>query len=111
MRKKYLILAKAFDSKGRVIATAWNDYSKSHPAMKYFAEKANVPNKEYLHAEVSALLRAKDKQVWMLSIERYNKDGSMALAKPCKVCQEAIKAFDVKRIKYTTPDGWVVENV
>jgi deoxycytidylate deaminase len=111
MRKKYLILAKAYDSKGRLLSVSWNDYKKSHPVMKYFSEKANIPFKEYLHAEISAILKARDKQVHTLTVERYNKDGSTALAKPCRVCQEAIKAYGISVVKYTTDDGWEVERL
>lgn len=111
MRKKYIILAKVFDDKGKLMATATNNYEKSHPIMKYYAVKVGLPEKEYLHAEVQALLRCKDKKPFLISVERYNNDGNMALAKPCLVCQEAIKAYDVQFVKYTTDSGWVTEDV
>lgn len=111
MRKKYLILAKAFTHKGKLLATATNDYEKSHPVMKYFATKVGLPEKEYLHAEIHAILRCKDKIPFLISVERYNNDGNMALAKPCNVCREAIKAYGVQFVKYTTSSGWVTECV
>lgn len=110
-RKKYLILAKAYDSRGRMLASATNTYKKSHPVQKYFAIKAGLPEKEYLHAEIQVLLRCKDKKPFMLVVERYNADGSPALAKPCPVCQEAIKAYGVFMVQYTTADGLETEEI
>lgn len=107
---KFLILAKAYDRKGNLLSTASNNYKKSHPIQKMFAEKANCPEKIYLHAELLCLLRAGDNKVFTLTVERYSKDGKMQLAKPCCVCQEAIKSYGVKEVQYTSPEGWVKES-
>lgn len=110
MRKKFQITAKAYDKRGTLIASAENNYKKSHPMMKYFAEKAGLPEKEYLHAEVRVLLMCKDKVPYSIVVERYNADGSMGLAKPCPVCQIAIKAYGVEKVCYTSPEGLVEIN-
>lgn len=101
MRKKYIITAKCYDKKGRLLSEGANNYNKTHPLMLYFAKKVNLHEKIYLHAEVQALVRCGDKKPHKIVIERYNEDGSPALAKPCPVCAEAIKAFGVKEIEYT----------
>lgn len=105
-RKKYLILAKAYDKRGRLMATSHNDYKKSHPIMREFAIKVGLPKKEYLHAEVCCLLRCRDKVPYKITVERYDADGNPALAKPCEVCQEAIKVYGVEKVCYTSPEGW-----
>ena len=75
--------------------------------MKYFSQKAGLSEeKVFLHSELSSLIKARGKQVHTLTVERYLKDGSMALAKPCPACSEAIKAFGVVKVLYTTEDGW-----
>lgn len=79
--------------------------------MLYFASKVHLHDKIYLHAEVQALIRCGDKKPWRISIARYNEDGSLALAKPCPVCAEAIKAFGVKEVCYTSEHGLVEEFV
>jgi deoxycytidylate deaminase len=101
-RKKYVIFARALDRRGRVISTGENNYNKTHPLMQHFAEKVGLDEKIYLHAEVLALIRAGEAKVHTLVVARYNSDGSPALAKPCPVCQAAIKAWGVKEIIYTT---------
>ena len=72
-------------------------------------EMRGLPEKQYLHAECLCLLRSREKKVHRLTVERYNADGSPALAKPCTVCQEGIKAFGVKIVEYTSSEGWVKE--
>lgn len=109
--KRYIILAKAYDKKGNLLSVGENSYRKSNPVMKYFAEQAGLPAKIYLHSEVQALLRCKDKKVHKLTVERYTADGNPANAKPCPVCQLAIKAWGVSFVEYTTAKGWIKEKV
>ena len=100
-RKKYLIKATTFDKRGIPIAVAVNDYKKSHPLMSQLAARVGLHEKIYLHAEVCAILRSGDRKIHSISVERYNTDGSPALAKPCPVCQEAIKLWGIKNVFYT----------
>ena len=100
--KKQLILAKCYDKKGNLLSSAYNSYAKTHPAQKNFAKLAGQPYKEYLHAEIYAMIRARGKPIYKLTVERYDSDGNPMLARPCKVCMEAIKAFSVTEVFYTT---------
>jgi deoxycytidylate deaminase len=105
-RKRFHIEAFTFDKKGKFISRGTNDYHRSHPLMKHFALKAKEPeHKCWLHAEVSALLNARGKSVHTVFVQRFAADGTYALAKPCKKCYEAIKAFGVSSVKYTTNTG------
>ena len=61
------------------------------------------------HAEGLALVRCKDKVPYRLTVERYDNQGEQALAAPCPVCKEMIKAWGVKILEYTSPNGWVKE--
>lgn len=110
-RNKYLILAKCYDKKKRLLSSAYNDYKKSSPIMKHFAILAGLPEKEYWHSEVLALVRCKDKLPYRITVERYNQDGTQALCKPCPVCSLAIKTYGVKVLEYTSTIGWVKENI
>jgi deoxycytidylate deaminase len=108
-RKRYVILAKCYDKRKRLMSVGENSYSKTSTVMSYFAEKVGTPCKVFLHAEVQALLRTKDKKPYRLTIERYDNEGNFALAKPCPVCSEAIKAWGISVVEYTSPTGWVRE--
>ena len=99
--KKYHILAKCYDKKGRLLAAAFNSYTKTHPLQQYFARKVGHPHCEFLHAEIHAILKCKGKPIYRISVERYDAQGLPANAQPCPICQEAIKAFDIKIVEYT----------
>lgn len=111
-RKRFHLEAFAFCKKGKLISKGVNEYKRSHPLMKFFALKAGESeHKCWLHAEVNALLNARGKQVHSVFIQRFAADGTYALAKPCKTCQGAIKAFGVRYISYTSTDGVVKEEI
>lgn len=98
---RHKLTAYCYDKRGRLIASASNDYSRTHPLQKHFAELVGRPEAIYLHAEIAALVRCGGKKPYTISIERYLKDGTPALAKPCSICERAIKAFGIKRVIYT----------
>lgn len=99
---KYSIRATCYDKKGNTISTAVNSYTKSHPLQAHFAELVGQPQRQYLHAEIAALLKAKTKKVSSIFVERYDSEGKPALAEPCKICYKALVAFGVKNIHYTS---------
>lgn len=110
MKTRYVICATVFNKQGKITGWATNDYTKSHPIQKHFAQLAGQPHKIYLHAEILALLRASKFPNDINSIEVYRYHpltGLMQLAKPCKVCLTAMIAFGIKKVNYTTPEGWV----
>ena len=91
--KQYIVVAHAFDKRGRLLAVATNSYSKTHPMQAYLAEKVGHPQKIFAHAELLCLLRCKDKPIHKLMVFRYNNQGELVCAKPCPICQEAINIY------------------
>ena len=70
--------------------------------MQYLARITNAhPGKVFLHAEVAAILRAKDQQIHTLTIERYFNDGTPAPAAPCPMCLHYISMMGIKRVIHT----------
>jgi tRNA(Arg) A34 adenosine deaminase TadA len=66
-----------------------------------FAKLAGQPKREYLHAEIAALLRAPADADTLLVV-RTNKQGEFVCAKPCPVCALAIAHFNANlRVEYT----------
>lgn len=97
-QKKYKLTASTYDRKGNLISKATNNYTKSHPLQAYFAEKVNQPKKIYLHAEIAALLKAQDFDVYEIRIQSEDAPSTF----PCPICLHACRAFGVKRIIYHT---------
>lgn len=100
--KKHDLTAIIYDKRGRVLSIGKNNYVKTHPVQKKHAEKTGHPHKEFLHAEVAAIIKCKDlSKAYRISIFRFNYDGSPALAKPCPVCMSAIEAAGILNIHHT----------
>ena len=104
MKVKHSLTAQCYDKKERLLSTATNNYNKTHPLQAYFASRVGHPAKIYLHAEIHAILRAGGKQIHRIEISRFSKTGNQLLAKPCPVCMEAIRAYGIEFISWTTGD-------
>jgi tRNA(Arg) A34 adenosine deaminase TadA len=89
-KKRYLIKATCYDKRGRKLSQGVNSYTKTHPIQAYFAQRVGEPMKKYLHAEIAAIIKAGDTPIHTIEISH----------KPCKICQEAIKAYGIKRVVY-----------
>lgn len=101
MKNRHTIKATCYDRRGHILSVGYNNYNKSHPVQAYFAEKVGHQHRIFLHAEIAAILKARDKKIFKIVIERYNREGKPLLAAPCPVCQEAIKAFGIHFVEYT----------
>ena len=99
---KYRVTAIIYDKRGRVISVGQNSYIKTHPLQRHHAELVGMPEKLYLHAEVSAITKCKNiESAHKILVTRYNKRGEPVLAKPCPICFSAIKSTKIKHIEYT----------
>jgi len=85
--------------KGRIVSIGYNSYNKTHPMQKKYASRVGKPGAEYLHAEVAALLKARDADE--MFVARIDKRGNFALAKPCPICDLAISTYGITKINYT----------
>lgn len=102
-RARVDIKATVRDRRGRVIGVGTNSYTKTHPLAFKAASTLGTPWKVFVHAELAALLEARkaSTEAHSISVERYLKDGTPALAKPCSVCMKLIEDFGIKEVKYT----------
>jgi deoxycytidylate deaminase len=102
VRKKFLIRAKITDRKGNVLSIAENSYSKTHPIQARFANNVGLGHRIFLHAEIAALIKLKKKdKPFKIHVERFHKNGKPANAKPCAVCDAAIRQWGIKHVEYT----------
>lgn len=94
----------AIIAKRREILGVGLNSRKSHPLQKLFS-KSEV--KISLHAEIAAIIDAlKDYDEDELKganifVARVLKNGSRAVAKPCPICERAIKAYGIQGIYWT----------
>lgn len=102
---KQSLFAICYDKRGSVISKGFNSYTKTHPLQKYFAKRMGCYGKEYLHAEIDAIIKARGKPIHSLFVTRINNKGIAVFSKPCKICMEACKAFGIKRIGFINNEG------
>ena len=108
MARKIDVVARVYDRSGRLMATGENSYTKTHPIQYRYALRAGRPLKQYLHAEISAIIRAlknKNRTPYKIVVERYSKEGRPMMAKPCPVCMAAINEAGIRLVEYTVGNG------
>ena len=92
---------------GKFVSESPNFATKSHPQQSYYAKKVGQPRRIYLHAEQSALIRARS-DADTIYVARLGAKGDLRLSKPCSVCMAAIKELtNIKTIWYTDKGNWV----
>jgi len=107
---KFQMACILFNSKGDPISWAHNSTIKTHPWQGKLAKKVGFPERVFLHAEIAALIKARE-DVHTLVVARVLKDGTPAMAKPCPVCQEAIRLSGVHAVAYTGKNGEIIMEV
>lgn len=99
---KQHITALIYDKKGRVLAIGKNSYVKTHPLQAHYAKQVGEHHKIFLHAEIDAIVKCRDIELaHKILITRFDVRNTPKLAKPCKVCEEALRHTKIKHVEYT----------
>lgn len=102
MTTRQVLTAVIYDKRGRVISVGQNSYVKTHPLQAKHAAEVGLPDKQFLHAEIHAIVRCKDlSKAHKIFVSRWDKKGNPMLAKPCPVCMSAIEAAGIELIEHT----------
>lgn len=93
---------------GNYVAGRGANLNKPHPLQyKYNIRSARPPSQHKLHAEVHALVSSNhfDLSNGSVYVGRFDRNGQLAMCRPCKACQLALKEAGVTSMYYTTPQG------
>lgn len=102
MTTRQSLSAVIYDKRGRVISVGFNSYVKTHPVQAEHAKRVGLPEKQYLHAEIHAIVRCKDlSRAHKIFVSRWDKNGRPMFAKPCPVCMSAIEAAGIEVVEHT----------
>ena len=102
MSARQIITAIIYDKRGRVLSIGKNSYVKTHPIMARLGHRVGRPLKVFIHAEVDAILKCPDlTKAHRIFISRISPNGTYGLAKPCPICELAIKEAGIKVVEYT----------
>lgn len=101
-KQRQTLTAIIYDKRGRVLSIGQNSYIKTHPTQAKYAAQVGQPEKQYLHAEVAAIVKCRDlKRAHSIFISRWDHAGNPKLARPCEVCMSAIQASGIKHVEWT----------
>lgn len=106
---KHKIIAICQDKRGKIISMGMNSYKKTHPLQAHFASLVGMPKRIYLHAEIQAIVNARNKKIHKISVFRYNKRGELLPSKPCPICTRAILDNKIPSIEFLYKG--VIQNV
>lgn len=103
--------------KGSIVASAFNSNKTSPLQAKYNVYRFRDSNTlDKVHAEVALIQKLRwkfgDSIAWdkvHIYLYREYKDGRLAPSRPCPSCMAMLKEIGVKKIFYTTEDGYVEE--
>jgi len=99
---KHFLHAIIYDRKGNILSVGKNSYAKTHTLQAKFAKQVGMPEKQFLHAEIHAISKCRDlEKAHRIAVYRYGKRGQPLLAKPCPVCQNAIKSSGINIVEWT----------
>lgn len=104
---KYKLAAVVLDERDNPIADGRNA-RKTHPLQAKHAKKVKQEDKNYLHAEISALVKCRCKPYSILVI-RVRNDSSLGMARPCDICLSAIVEAGISKIVYSDTNGNLIE--
>ena len=101
-KNKFEITAIIYDKRGKVLSVGKNSYIKTHPLQNKHAKLVGLPHKQFIHAEISAIVRCKNlARAHRILVTRLGKNGESLSAKPCPVCQSALKSANIEIIEHT----------
>ena len=104
-------------SNHHIISSGHNSATKCHRLQaeidkKYFKEDCHLGP---IHAEMDALIPLIKNKTFLANstvyVYREHKDGNVAMARPCPRCFQLIKSCGIKKIKYTTEEGYASESI
>lgn len=104
--------------KHRIISSGFNSLTKCSPIQKQMDETrfgTNSYHRGPVHAETACLLplirQGYDMTRSDLYIIRRHRNGSLALSRPCPGCMSLLRANGVRRVYFSTENGFYVEDL
>ena len=99
----YKVGAAIYNRRGKLLSVGWNK-QKTHVRQAKWAFAVGQPLRQFLHAEIDALIKIRNEEPYSIVIVRLTKKG-LAMAKPCAICQRAISDTGIRKIYWTNSEG------
>lgn len=102
--RKYFVACAALDKHSNIVSIGQNSYQKTHPMQGRLAAKCGNASREYLHAEIAALVKSR-RDIETVMVVRMTSKGLIRMARPCNICTLALREAKVRFVVYTDDDG------
>ena|ERR1700680_3739813 len=79
---------------------------KTNPGVQVYGHRWN-----HCHAEFNVLKNINDGSKGVLYVYREKADGSLGLSSPCEFCRLLLRDKGIKKVVYTTKDGYAKEKL
>lgn len=89
---------------GAVIA--YRNHTVSHGWNKAKTHPKSTHAWKFVHAEMDAIMKARNCDGADLYVARIGRDGTLRNAKPCPACMALIMASGIKRVHFTDNGEW-----
>ena len=105
--------------KGTILAKGFNS-DRTHTMQAYYNKwRYKEEDNNYLPAKIHAEIRALQKIQYLdidfskvhVFVYRETKQGKIAMARPCSSCMAALRQMGIKKIHYTTDQGYAYEQL
>lgn len=99
---------------GNYVVSRGYNQEVSHPLQRKYNDRGKrVAPDHFLHAEIHALVRSKayDLTDCEAFIARLDREGRLAMCRPCPACMAALQDAGIQTIIYTTPKGIIKEKL
>ena len=99
------VTAIIYNKRGRVLSIGKSSYIHSSRLQRHHATKTGNPESVYQHAEIDAINRCQElDKAHKIVVTRHLKNGKPALAKPCAICESAIKATPIRLVQWSVTE-------
>ena len=98
--------------KNKLISAGANS-DKSHPIQKRYDKERGFKTHHSCHAEVRAILNSKLNSLTGCTVYVYRetKNGVLGKSRPCPACIKMLRDYGIKRMCYTTEEGFCEETL
>lgn len=101
-KKRQELTAIIYDKRGMPLSIGYNSYIKTHTYQARLAKQVGLPEKQFVHAEIDAILKLKNPdKAYRILVTRFGAAGQELTAKPCPVCQKAIELAKIQVVEHT----------
>jgi len=100
--------------KNKDVVSVGQNMLKTHPAQHRYNKclPYNMPA-DHVHSEINCISKARPDLLRgsTLYIFRRDRNGNVAMCRPCNACMQAIRDAEIKEIYYSIPNGFSYERI